>query len=619
MDQGITMGLIDRIDEGIILLDEGFKIVAFNDKAQRITGIKLSSTVRHAAGKLVPGDLVVFITNALGEDDGTLNAELLSKLGILGESFKQGDIVMGVGFFETKGFKGLFKHAKSGELTDNVISEMRFVGRRVILELDQQKHVMRINIDGQVFEQSYLKTYGHMVVMDGKDGVMKFYQDKGYTARREAIGDLLRGGTFRAKGTPDESGLPLINQSLDTILESEELFKTLGKMIENAHSEMSEKLYLEMNQRPVYCEIVKFLESPQSLRLLIKFRDLSEMRELLSERESILENIEALRTTLQMVPNPQILEQFDALIGQSSEMIKVKFLAHRATQIMSNVLITGESGTGKTLLAQLIHRNSGLKGGFVEVNCAAIPSTLFESELFGYEKGAFTGADQKGKKGFFEQAENGTLFLDEIGDLPQEIQVKLLQALQSRQFYKLGASTPTIVSARIITATNRILYDAVKAGVFRQDLFYRINVFPIHLPPLRTRQEDLFIVVKQIMNRLSRQMGMSEKQISQEAFALLRNHIWPGNIRELENVLERALAVCMEDTIDVSHLSLSQESGLSVQDVGERTLRERLNEFERATILETILNSENHHDAMLSLGLSKSTFYDKLKRYDIKL
>lgn len=608
--------LLDKIDEGIILVDDHFVIRAFNEKAKMITGLKLSSTIRHEAGELKPGDLVLFISNALGSDDGMLDQELLKTLNIKDEKCQQGDIVMGAGLYETGGFDGVYKHLKPDELTDQVTFKGQFVGHDFELALDRVSRNMTIKVDQKSFEQAYIRTYGHMVVLDGQSGQLKFYQDKGYTARHEAIGDLLRGGSFRSKGIEKDTELPLIGQSLESILVSDRLFETLGKLKEDDQRDVRQQLFLDMNQRPVYCIVEKYQLEDGGDQLMIKFRDLSEMQVLLTERESILENIEALKTSMQMVPDPNILKAFEILTGQSQEMVKVKFLAHRASQIKSNVLITGESGTGKTMLARLIHDNSGLKGDFVEVNCAAIPATLFESELFGYEKGAFTGADQKGKKGFFELAEGGTLFLDEIGELPQEIQVKLLQALQSKQFYKLGSSVPTHVKTRIITATNKELFDAVQSGGFRQDLFYRINVYPIKLPSLRERQEDLFLVVRQIMTRLSKEMGIGAKQISQEAYSLLKQHPWPGNIRELENVLERAMAVSLEDTIHLFHLSLSQEE-LNRQKNQEGSLKDRINAYEKRVLMETLLNTNSHQEAMAELALSKSTFYDKLKKHHL--
>ncbi|MDK2866241.1 MAG: hypothetical protein PWP51_867 [Clostridiales bacterium] len=608
--------ILDKIDEGIILLDQALKIRAFNEKAKRITGILLSGEISHAAGCLEPGDLVFFMSNMLGEDDGELTPELLSRVGIDAKTLKHGDAIVGMGIFDGDAISASYKQASSTALLEQLVYQTDFMGHDVKMVLDFYAKRMMITIDGQLFEQRYVKTYGHMVVLSGQGGALKFYQDKGYTIRREAIGDLLRGGHFGAKGIAEDDSLN--GRDLASLLESEVLFEQLTHMLTVQATHRGEiqrqKLYLDLNLRPAFCVLERFFDRSDGICLMIKFRDLSEMQVLLSEHEAILEDMEALRTTARRVPDPAVLSRFEAMSGLGDAMIKVKFLADRAAQIKSNVLLTGESGTGKTLLARLIHDNSGLRGDFVEVNCAAIPSTLFESELFGYERGAFTGASDQGKKGFFEQAEGGTLFLDEIGEVPPEIQVKLLQALQSKRFYKIGASMPTRASARIITATNKQLYEAVKAHQFREDLFYRINVFPIEIPALRERREDLYGLTKQIMQQLSRQLEMPEKQISAEVYSLLRSYAWPGNIRELENVLERAMAVCVDETIMPEHIILSHLSG---KESSDKSLKEQLADYERQVILETLHKTKSHQEAMALLGLAKSSFYERLRKFHL--
>jgi two-component system response regulator AtoC len=242
------------------------------------------------------------------------------------------------------------------------------------------------------------------------------------------------------------------------------------------------------------------------------------------------------------------------LVGDSPEMHAIFEVIGKVADTPSTVLITGESGTGKELVAKALHEQSSRKDGpFIKINCAAIPKTLMESELFGYEKGAFTGATSA-KPGRFELADGGTLFLDEIGEIPVEMQVKLLRAIQESEFERVGGIKTIKVDVRLITATNRDLEKETKDGNFREDLFYRLNVVPLDIPPLRDRDEDIPLLVDHIIAKFNERLKKRVRGISEEAMRLLRGHGWPGNIRELENVLERTILFCSGDTIDVGDL-----------------------------------------------------------------
>jgi two-component system, NtrC family, response regulator PilR len=245
---------------------------------------------------------------------------------------------------------------------------------------------------------------------------------------------------------------------------------------------------------------------------------------------------------------------FNNIIGKSPRMQAIFALVERIARTVSTVLIHGESGTGKELIARAIHFASPRAGRrFLSINCGALPENLLESELFGHERGAFTGAVRE-KKGLFQEADRGTLFLDEIGELTPPMQVKLLRALQQRTVRKVGGNQEEPIDVRVITATNQDLDSLLAAGDFREDLYYRINVLPIHLPPLRQRREDIPLLVEFFLQKYSRQMDVPARQISIEAMKLLESYDWPGNVRELENVIERALALSHAETISTRDL-----------------------------------------------------------------
>jgi two-component system, NtrC family, response regulator PilR len=233
---------------------------------------------------------------------------------------------------------------------------------------------------------------------------------------------------------------------------------------------------------------------------------------------------------------------FANIIGKSSRMQEIFAIVSRIARTASTVLITGESGTGKELIARAIHYHSGRQGKFVSINCGALPENLLESELFGHEKGAFTGAIRE-KKGLFQEANGGTIFLDEIGEMSLAMQIKLLRVLQERSVRKVGGNVEEPVDVRVIAATNRDLADSIQKGTFREDLFYRINVIPIALPPLRQRKEDIPLLVEHFTQKFCSAQSVSVKRISVDAMRALEKYSWPGNVRELENVIERCVAL----------------------------------------------------------------------------
>src|SRR5947209_3997943 len=242
---------------------------------------------------------------------------------------------------------------------------------------------------------------------------------------------------------------------------------------------------------------------------------------------------------------------FEEIVGSSEALRRVLAEVAKVAPTDSTVLILGETGTGKELIARAIHkRSSRSTRAFIRVNCAAIPASLIASELFGHEKGAFTGAVQR-RLGRFEAADGGTIFLDEIGDLPAELQIALLRVLQEREIERVGSSHSIAVDVRVLAATNRHLEGAVEHGTFRQDLYYRLNVFPIQVPPLRERVDDIPMLVEYLIERYAKKAGKSIRTIKKQTLELFQAYDWPGNVRELQNVIERAVVLCDGETFAI--------------------------------------------------------------------
>jgi DNA-binding NtrC family response regulator len=309
------------------------------------------------------------------------------------------------------------------------------------------------------------------------------------------------------------------------------------------------------------------------------------------------------------------------LIGTSPGISRVYQLIHKVARTDTTVLIQGESGTGKELVAYTIHHHSSRRDkSFVTVDCGAIPGDLVESELFGHEKGAFTGASQR-KIGKFELARGGTLFLDEIGNLPLSGQAKLLRVLEQKQITRVGGTSTIPVDVRIIAATNLLLRQAVREGKFREDLFYRLNVFTLELPPLRERKEDIPLLAENFLHRFAQQQKKRLRGISPEAMEVLLDYSWPGNVRELRNVLERAV-ILAEDQITPEHLPdltlfspVSFSPPLPFSEAKEKLLAD----LEKKYILDALAKSKgNKAKAARALQINYKTLYDKLKKYGIE-
>ncbi len=309
--------------------------------------------------------------------------------------------------------------------------------------------------------------------------------------------------------------------------------------------------------------------------------------------------------------------EFDNIIGRSGAMQEIFATVERVAPTRATVLLAGESGTGKDLVARAIHHHSPRRDRpFVKINCAALPENLMESELFGYEKGAFTGAVTS-KPGKFEQADTGTAFLDEIGDVPPAVQVKLLRVLQEREFERLGSNKTRQIDVRVLAATNADLRAALESGEFREDLFYRLNVVPINMPPLRERREDIPALAEHFIREYAAELGSPVTSISDEALRFLARHRWPGNVRELQNVIERSLVLCRDERLEASDIKMD-DSGAEREAAGAESFLPAgvtLQEHEQDLIRTALEKAKgNKSQAARLLGLTRNALRYRLSQ-----
>ncbi len=351
----------------------------------------------------------------------------------------------------------------------------------------------------------------------------------------------------------------------------------------------------------------------------VMFKDLNDFK-MLSNKLCLLDK-EAEGYKNELSTDPKAIYTFNNIIGSSDKSQEVMGLAKRVAKVDSNVLITGESGTGKELFAHSIHNASkrSLKP-FVKINCGAIPAELFESEMFGYEEGAFTGAKKSGRKGKFEYANGGTILLDEIGDMPMNMQVKLLRVIQEKELVKVGGNDAIKVDVRIIASTNKSLEQLINDGKFREDLYYRLDVMHLRLPALRERSEDIEELASKLMIKICKKYNVKAEGISREAIDFLKAYSWPGNIRQLENVIERAVNL-LDDDIYIMPKHLPEKiikSKIKKYSLENNYLKDVVERIEKDIIIECLKDTiGNKKEAAKILGLSRAGLYKKLNRYNL--
>ena len=611
---GIVETLLESSSHAIITMDSEGIITHINSQAMERFGLINHSSYSHPAGQIEEGDIVIIADTALGRDDDNFTLEQLESLGISDKFIRYGDMLVAVAEFGTEKNRrpAMWKSIKRGD-SDFLHLETNMDGTDITVSINGR--TADVKVHGICYSISYFQSIVQTVILDGKTHQVKFWNEKGYSARKEGIGSLLReGGSFIAK-SPNFK-VQVIGYHFSEFFEGKQFESDLRAIIDGDIQKCENREY-EINGYQLIASILPIKNDGGGVTgIVVKFRRIEDIKATITERNEAIKaaekNYRSEYLSENIDKNDNDEADFLRIFGNGRDMMDIKRSAYKLARLSCSILITGESGTGKTRMAKAISSVQIRKGPFIHVDCSTIAPTLFESEMFGYVSGAFTGANPKGKAGFFEEADGGTIFLDEIGELPPDIQAKLLNVIQNKTVYRVGSTRPIPVDVRIIAATNRDLRRGVSEGWFRTDLYYRLSAFTIELPPLRECSEDIIFLIDSLMGEMRKKYGASEKYLSGEAFQKLLNYEWPGNIRELENVLERAVALTDSEIIYPEHLHI--EEGIS-----HLTLRDRLKKEEKRIIEAALLKAKgNRSAAMRELGITKTIFYEKLKEYSIK-
>ena len=560
--------ILNSTHDGMIAINEAGVVTLFNKAAERITGLKAENVVGREAVQVIPNTRLHIIL-AKGIEELNQQQDLDSTTIITNRVPLRNDTG------QVFGAVAVFRD----------ITEVKALTEQVS-DLWKSRNLLE-------------------AVIDATEDAISVADEKGNTI-------IVNSAYTRITGLPPEA---VLNKPVTVdIAEGEsmhlQILKT-GKPVRNVRMKVGPaKKEVIVNVAPIFIDD----EIHGSVGTIHDISEIMALTDELAKAKKLIRHLHARYT-------------WGDIIGISPAMVAAKDQARRAAETPATVLLRGESGTGKELFAHAIHNASTRqKGQFVRVNCAALSENLLESELFGYVEGAFTGALKGGKKGLFEEANNGTIFLDEIGEISLSLQRKLLRVLQEREIVRVGSTVPVPVDVRVITATNINLEQKVKDGTFKGDLYYRLNVLPIAIPPLRTREEDVPRLVEHIIFRLNQEFGRQVMGMAPEAVAELAKYPWPGNVRELENVLGRAMINMrpQERVIDTQHLPLLEcekinEAFLALEHTTvARPLADVVADAERAAITRALTEAGgNREKAAKLLDVALRNFYYKIKKYGI--
>jgi PAS domain S-box-containing protein len=569
--------ILDSAHNGIVAINRSGVIVSFNPAAERLIGI----SAQEALGKPI-NDVIanteLLETMETGKNQYGKKQQINNQTVITNRTplIKKGEIVGAVGIFQD-------------------VSELELITQELSESLRLNKE-----LDG-IIQSSY-------------DGI--FITD--------GAGIVLKANTAFERITGVKVG-PMLNKNVNDLVEQGFFSQSVTMLVLEKRAPVTIVQQIKAGDKAGKETVVTgspiFDEEGNVVRVVTNVRDISELNELKQQLLYTKELSQRYCTELQELRAQQL--KLDDVIAYSNEMKRVIELSVRVAQVDSTVLITGESGVGKEIIAKLLHRASKRSSGpLIRINCGAIPENLLESELFGYESGAFTGAKKDGKPGMFELAEGGTLFLDEIGEMPFSLQVKLLRVLQEREIVRVGGTKQVSVDVRIVAATNSNLEEMVANGDFREDLYYRLNVVNIVIPPLRERVDDIPPLVLHFLQKFNSQYAMN-KRITPEAVEVLSQYSWPGNVRELENLVERLVVMVNEGEVEIRHLpdflqetkEISKSNVVSISEI--IPLRRALEEVEKQLLTKALDKYGSTRKAAKALEVNQSTVVRKVNRYEL--
>ena len=462
--EALSLGL----GQAMVFVQEDGTIGACNQSMKEMLGFVFSQDRSHEAGKLEKGDILIIADIEMGSDD-KLSPEDLAYLNLQDAELSTGDSIAAICLYKDNRKPANYKYiSRTGSEKKITVSE-KMDQCEISAMVDLHSHVTSITVNGEEYTMTCQESIGNLVVLDGKDKHVKFFQEYGYDLRGEDIGELLRGHSYQEKSDKiNEFESSLIGNTLDQMIYGEAFHEAVSLFFQEGDESVMTGIF-DINRILMYCTMIRIRKNGDFDGMYLFFQTSETMQNLQIYEASILSELERRRKLKHPEEIKSVNIALEGFVANTPEMILVKNLAYKASRQKFNVIITGESGTGKSMLARKIHKMQYSDAPFVEVTCNAIAPSLIESELFGYVPGAFTGADPGGKTGFFEEANGGTIFLDEIGELPMDIQIKLLDVLQNKRIYRVGSTKPVYIDVRIITATNKNLKEEVKNGNFRQD------------------------------------------------------------------------------------------------------------------------------------------------------